>query len=585
MHETSYSMKVFSASTLPALLAAGLLLSGCSSLSQPDAPAAPAQPPSTSETETAADTPVTYGNFQQDTLYELLSAEIAGQRNRFDLALDNYLRQARSTRDAGISERALRVAEFLGNEPAALEMARLWVEVAPQDPEALRSAAIHLARTGRHEQAMDMMQRALELHGETHFDFLALAAADTDATTRNALLDSLERMNDRFPDNTQLVFARALLLQQANRNAEALALLEEHPHTDEAPPAILLHSRLVAEQDIEEATEILYRGLESFPDDTRLRLMLARTLVSEGNFADARTQYAKLARDNPDEPDLQLSLGLIELELGQASDAVIHLQNTLQLAPGNNTARYHLGNAYLAADRPEDALLTWQSIDSGTELLTSRVQMARLLLEQDRIAALQAQLQQDRDQHPQHGLALFQIEIEALLPNHPELAIQQANTALQAYPNDSNLLYSRAMLHEMLGNPRGLEEDLGNIIAREPDNAMALNALGYTLADRNERLDEALALIKRAAALDPSDPAIQDSLGWVYYRLGDLDRAEALLRDAYAAYPDQEVAAHLGEVLWRQGKEREARKIWREALEHSPDSQLIPATRDRLEAE
>ena len=585
MHETSYSMKVFSASTLPALLAAGLLLSGCSSLSQPDAPAAPAQPPSTSETETAADTPVTYGNFQQDTLYELLSAEIAGQRNRFDLALDNYLRQARRTRDAGISERALRVAEFLGNEPAALEMARLWVEVAPQDPEALRSAAIHLARTGRHEQAMDMMQRALEQHGETHFDFLALAAADTDATTRNALLDSLERMTERFPDNTQLVFARALLLQQANRNDEALALLEDHPHTDEAPPAILLHSRLVAEHDTEEATEILYRGLQRFPDDTRLRLMLARTLVSEGNFADARTQYAKLARDNPEEPDLQLSLGLIELELGEASDAVIHLQNTLQLAPGNNTARYHLGNAYLAADRPDDALLTWQSIDSGTELLTSRVQMARLLLEQDRIAALQAQLQQDRDQHPQHGLALFQIEIEALLPNHPELAIQQANTALQAYPNDSNLLYSRAMLHEMLGNPRGLEEDLGAIIAREPDNAMALNALGYTLADRNQRLDEALALIKRAAALDPSDPAIQDSLGWVYYRLGDLDRAEALLRDAYAAYPDQEVAAHLGEVLWRQGKEREAHRVWREALEHSPDSQLIPATRDRLEAE
>ena len=578
-------MKVFSASTLPALLAAGLLLSGCSSLSQPDAPAAPAQPPSTSETETAADTPVTYGNFQQDTLYELLSAEIAGQRNRFDLALDNYLRQARRTRDAGISERALRVAEFLGNEPAALEMARLWVEVAPQDPEALRSAAIHLARTGRHEQAMDMMQRALEQHGETHFDFLALAAADTDATTRNALLDSLERMTERFPDNTQLVFARALLLQQANRNDEALALLEDHPHTDEAPPAILLHSRLVAEHDTEEATEILYQGLQRFPDDTRLRLMLARTLVSEGNFADARTQYAKLARDNPNEPDLQLSLGLIELELGEASDAVIHLQNTLQLAPGNNTARYHLGNAYLAADRPDDALLTWQSIDSGTELLTSRVQMSRLLLEQDRIAALQAQLQQDRDQHPQHGLALFQIEIEALLPNHPELAIQQANTALQAYPNDSNLLYSRAMLHEMLGNPRGLEEDLGAIIAREPDNAMALNALGYTLADRNQRLDEALVLIKRAAALDPSDPAIQDSLGWVYYRLGDLDRAEALLRDAYAAYPDQEVAAHLGEVLWRQGKEREARRVWREALEHSPDSQLIPATRDRLEAE
>lgn len=574
-------MKVTFNPTLPTLLIA-LTLGGCSVLDQANAPANPAQP--AAETAPPA-APTVYGQFRQDTLLDLLTAEIAGQRNRFDIALDNYLKQARSTRDPGITERAVRVAEFLGNEEAANEMTALWVEIAPQDPEALRSAAIHLARANQHEQAMDMMQRALDLHGETHFDFLALAAAQTDPQTRNALLTSLKQMQERHPDNAQLVFARALLLQQADRSEEALALLESHPRSNEVAPIILLQSRLLAEQDTKSAEDLLYSGLELFPDDVRLRLMLARLLVSDGNFKDARVQYQKLASDNPDDADLQLSLGLIDLELGNAEEAVTHLQHTLQLAPGNNTARYHLGSAYLAAGRGEDAMLTWQSIDSGTELLTSRVQIAQLLLDQHRITALQAQFQQDRDQHPQHGLTLFQIEIEALMGAHPELAMAQTNTALQAYPQDTSLLYSRAMLHAQLDNLRGVEEDLGAIIEQEPNNAMALNALGYTLADHNVQLDRALALITRAAELAPDDPAIQDSLGWVHFRLGNLDRAEDLLRAAYEAYPDQEVAAHLGEVLWRQGSKREARKVWREALKLDPESALIPSTRDRLEAE
>ena len=575
-------MKATLIPSLPALLFAGLLLGGCSTLDQAGAPAdsTPQKPETASQPE-----PTVYGQFRQDTLFDLLTAEIAGQRNRFDIALDNYLKQARSTRDPGVTERAVRVAEFLGNEQAANEMTQLWVEIAPQDPEALRSAAIHLARAGRHEQAMDMMQRALDLHGETHFDFLALAAAQTDPQTRNALLTSLRQMQERHPDNAQLVFARALLLQQADRPEDALQLLEEQPRGNEVPPIILLHSRLLAEQDPDRAEALLYDSLERFPDEVRLRLMLARLLVSKGNFRDARVQYMKLAADNPDDADLQLSLGLIELELEQAQDAVIHLQHTLQLAPGNNTARYHLGNAYLAAGRTDDALLTWQSIDSGNELLTSRVQIARLLLEQNRIKALQAQFQQDRDQHPQHGLTLFQIEIEALMPDHPELAMAQVNAALQAYPQDSGLLYSRAMLHEQLGNLRGLQEDLGSIIEQEPNNAMALNALGYTLADHNIELNRALSLITRAAELAPDDPAIKDSLGWVHYRLGNLELAETLLREAYDAFPDQEVAAHLGEVLWRQGKERQARRIWRDALKLDPQSPLIPETRERLEAE
>ena len=555
------------------------MLGGCTALSKPE----PASAPPAKVVEAPAE-PIEYGQFRQDTLFDLLTAEIAGQRNRFDIALENYLRQARETRDPGVTERAMRVAEFLGAEEPALDMAQLWVELDSSNPEALRSAAVHLARTGQHEQAMNMMQRALDLHGETHFDFLALAAAESDEPTRDALLESLSQMLERHPDNTQLVFAKALLLQQAGRQDEALQLLEQHPGSDEAPAAILLHSRLVVTEDPKRAEQILYRGLESFPDDTRMRLLLARMLVTSGDYRGASTQYAKLVQDNPEDPDLRLSLGLIYLELGDNPEAIDQLQQLLLLTPDNSTARYHLGNAQLAAGQSEAALKTWQGVDSGNELLTSRLQISQLLVEQGKLDTLSSQLKRDREDYPQHGLTFYQIEIEALAAQ-PEEAMQRTNAALQAYPMESSLLYTRAMLSDQLGDLKGTEDDLRSILDREPDNAMALNALGYTLADRNERLDEALAMLQRAAELEPGDPAVRDSLGWVHYRLGNLQRAEQLLRGAFAEFPDQEVAAHLGEVLWRLGNKKEARKVWKQGLQQSPDSTLIPATRNRLEAE
>jgi Flp pilus assembly protein TadD len=138
------------------------------------------------------------------------------------------------------------------------------------------------------------------------------------------------------------------------------------------------------------------------------------------------------------------------------------------------------------------------------------------------------------------------------------------------------------MLAEKRGDLALLESDLRFILEREPDNAMALNALGYTLADRTTRFSEAKALIEQAHQLDPNDPAIIDSLGWVNYRLGNLTEAERLLRKALKQFPDQEVAAHLGEVLWAQGKQKEARQVWRDALKAQPDSKILRSTLQRL---
>jgi tetratricopeptide (TPR) repeat protein len=191
-------------------------------------------------------------------------------------------------------------------------------------------------------------------------------------------------------------------------------------------------------------------------------------------------------------------------------------------------------------------------------------------------------LASSRDSQPDYALQLYLIEIESLSKQQRfDAAWQRMAEALEQFPEDLNLIYTRAMLAEKRGNLAGLEQDLRFIIEREPDNAMALNALGYTLADRTTRYAEAHELIARAYELNPDDPAILDSLGWVNYRMGNLAEAEKLLRQALERMPDHEVAAHLGEVLWVSGQQDAARKVWRQALSETPDSSVLQETLKR----
>ena len=571
----------FISSTL--VLAFSLLVGGCAiNGSIPD----PASTPAPAAIDAApGEESIVYGQFSADTLYALLTAEIAGQRNRFDVALNNYLEQAVATRDTGIIERAMEISEFLGAHQQALDMALLWTEVAPNDPSALRSAALQLARAGQHKDAMHAMQQVLLLEDDTHFDLLALAALQADSATRQGLLENLRALLQRHPGDPQLGFAAALLLQEDQRPQEALALLEEHTREHRTSASVILQSRLYAGLGKQEqAITVLQQGVSEFPDDQRLRMLLARMLVSTEDYSGAIQHFRELARQNPDDSEIHLALALVELESGNTEAAITELLWLLEQDPENASTAYHLGQAYEQAGQMDKAFSTWQTIKAGDEYMPARLRITRLLLEQQRMEELATFMQNERNRHPQRALELYLLEIEALMSNHTEQAMQRVNEALAQFEMNINLLYTRAILSERLGDPAALETDLRSILQREPENAMALNALGYTLADRNERLEEALQLIEQAHKLKPEDPAIIDSLGWVHFRLGNIELAEELLRRAFAAFPDPEVAAHLGEVLWQQGKHREARTIWNEAAEDADDTSLIDATRERLKA-
>lgn len=564
---------------LYALLISPLLLSGCQAWhAQQPAPQAPA------ETASTAPPAKRYAPLDQDTTYRLLSAELAGQRGRFDIALGNYVQEAKASRDPGVAERAFQIADYLGARQVALDSALIWADAAPESLSAQRAAAIELARAGRFSEALPRMERILEHKGKSPFDFLALAASETDEATRAGLLQSFDQLLEKHPNTPQLIFGKALLLQQENQPEAALALLESLPEADQKVAPLLLRSRILHSlKRPKEALAPLERGLARFPNDQRLQLEHARLLVEAGQLERAQSEFAALLQAAPEDDDLRLSLALLYLENRAYDEARVYLQELIEREAHADIAHFNLARTFEAQNEPDSALAEYRQVGPGKEFLPAQLRYSALMLDAGKAPELHLYLTAMRSSQPDLAIQLYLIESE-VLAEHGLLkeSAQVLEQALGEHPDDLNLHYSRAMLAEKRGDIAGLERDLRFIINQEPNNAMALNALGYTLADRTERFAEALALIEQARQINPNDPAIADSLGWVHFRLGQLDKAEELLRDAYARYPDAEVAAHYGEVLWVQGKERKARKIWKEAQEAAPGNAILKATVKRL---
>ncbi len=564
------------------VFSAVLLLGGCQSFMQ----SAPDSGPPVEEATpaTAKASPSEYGSFSSDTLYALLVAELAGQRNRFDIALGNYVQQANATQDAGVAERGFRIAEYLGADQAALDTALIWANNAPENLDAQRAAAVQLARAGRYEESLAFMEKVLQGQGDTHFDFLALSAAETDPDTRTGLLKSFDQLLAKHPDNPQLKFGKAVLLQQDGHPEEALALLEEQPAREQEIPSILLQARLL--QILErskEALPLLEKSLRQHPEDKRLRLTYARLLVEQDRLDEAMGEFATLVQQHPGDDDLRFSMALVCLEAQAWREAIVYLEELIERGSHLDAANFNLGRAYRELGQQEKALAAFAKVGPGNEYLPAKLMQAELLFSLGRNQDASQLLASAREEQPDYAIQLYLIEIEALSnQGQTEAAWQRAEQALEQFPEDLNLLYTRAMIAEKRGDLAQLEQDLRFIIEREPDNAMAINALGYTLADRTTRYDEALALIQQAYQINPDDAAILDSLGWVNYRMSNLEEAETQLRKAYQRFADHEIAAHLGEVLWTAGEQREARRIWGEALKQQPDSEVLHETIKRL---
>ena len=539
------------------------------------------------EQPVAAEEPV-YRPIPAPTLYSLLVAEIAGQRQRYDISLYNYLDQARKTNDPAVAERALRIAQFVGSVPHAVEAAGLWLESDPENP-AAQQAAAHLAiEQRRYSEAMVHLEKLLQLTGISQFDYLAATTGSVGVEEQRAVLNDLEIYSERYPTDATLWYARAILEQNLNQFDTAIEHIDYALKLDpeQVSAAVQKGRILAATGQNEAAVKWLDKVQKKHPDNKPAAVLHAKLLLQDHSIEEARDAFLEVNERFPDDSSVILSLGLIEEELGNIPAAREHLLMLVERQQYLNEAHFYLGRIAENEKDPELAISHYEQVTESREFLPSHLNASRLISDEQGLNAARVYLNDMRRAYPKENTNLTRIEVELLSKDgEKEEAMNLISHALATEPNNTDLLYTRAMLAEQLENFDLLESDLRYLIKLEPNHSEALNALGYSLADRTDRFDEALPLIQRALELAPNNPAIIDSLGWLYFRQGNIKDAGPLLARAFELMEDHEIAAHYGEYLWAIGEQDEAWKIWKQGLKQRPDSSIIKRTLERLNLE
>ncbi len=562
----------------------GLTLAGCASLTGTEEAPAPGEKAAT-ETKTEPQLPVEYADFEPETLYLLLSAEIAAQRGRYDITLVNYLKAAKQSRDQAVIERAMRIAQSLNGDNAQKQLAELWLEIDPDNLQAHRISAIQAVKGNDLQTAIHHMERIMDQGGDADFDSLAAMAANLPPEQQQELLALYKEMSGRHPDTPELEYSIALLLKGTGQPQEALdrlePLLEENANFQ---PAIILKGDLLYQTDQKSsALDYLLTNTRRFPGNRQMGTLYGRMLINEGELQAAQDEFARLVKRYPETPGLRLSHALVALENGQTDLAREELTKLAEQGHHTSEANYYLGRIEDQAGNTEQAIGYYQSVEQGNYYFPALARASSLLAENGRLEDAIDRIRRLREANPRQAENFWLLEVNLLLDQEQQKeALSTATEALEEHPENIEIRYARAMLYDGIGQTADAEADLRQIIEQEPENAVALNALGYILTTRTDRLREARGYIEKALQLDPDNPAILDSMGWVLFLEGQIEPSLDYLSRAWAAFPDPEVAAHYGEALWMNGAEEQARIIWQEGLEQDSDHEVLRETIDRL---
>lgn len=521
--------------------------------------------------------------FPAESVYPLLVAEFAIRRQDYQTALDNYLEQSSILEDSGIASHTTHLAQFMQKDAQSLRAAQLWLEQEPDNLEAHNTAATLLARSRRPVQALPHMSFVARSGKQANFPLLLQGFDQIAATDQSQLVQGLNELALEFPEDPALLLTLALVNTEFKQYEQALGRLDSlfkvEPYQHQA---LLLEARILTQTEAKKPFARIKRTLKTNPEDSRLRLEFARLLTNIDIDA-AREQFEVLSLQSPDDADLLLSLALINREIGDNVVAVTYLEQILATDKRTDEAHYYLGRIAEEEKQLQQALANYMQIGDSRQYLAANQRIGQILVSEGQLEDSHSWFVQQRQRVPSRSEQLFGIEAEALSSEGAlQASLEVLNAGIDAYPDSASLRYARSMLGQQQSDIAMMEADLRAILARDPNNATALNALGYTLADQTDRLDEAHSLISRALELDPAEPAILDSMGWVLFRKGEIDQSIDYLTRAYAAFPDPEVAAHLGEVLWMNGDTEKARQIWQGALLKAPNHSVLQETLLRL---
>lgn len=522
--------------------------------------------------------------------FQIMAGEMAAGRDQPGAAAQAFVEALKLRADPALAARATQLALIAGDATLAQDAARRWLDIEPTNMDPREVLARLALRGGDVETVYAQSLEIVRGHaggpaeGFRHVALLLSAEPGQGA----AVLGVLDRLGAQYPDLAGAHYARALAalrfdaLDVAERSArEALRLEPKSNDYLLLLIGVLVRTDQLAEADSTAAT--LLRKAKKNEDRAEIRLTYARLLLDAGRRDHARAQLQAMLKDDPANRDARYALGVMAITDRQLDEARALFEPLAQDAERGGDAHYQLGRiAELQRDWPR-ALEHYRAVKAGNQAVDAAVRQAAVLARLNRVQEGRQLLEQLRRQFPPLGQRLILAEAEMLMDlGYNQDALTVYNRALEGQGDEEGLLYGRSLVFERMGRFPEAEADLRKILVTDPDNARALNALGYMLTVNTARLDEARRLIESALKQEPDDAAIIDSMGWVLFKLGEREQARGYLQKAFDKAGDPEISAHLGEVLWSLGEREKARQVWDQGLARDPEHPVLRQTIERL---
>ncbi|MBT8120300.1 MAG: tetratricopeptide repeat protein [Gammaproteobacteria bacterium] len=523
-----------------------------------------------------------------DMLYNLLAAEFAGNSGDVEASLDFYREAAKSVDDSRIAARTAYIALYGENYEETLKALDRWRELEPEAIDLSRMYAVTYLKLEQPEKAVPYIEDLLsDYHDSPADEAMAVKQLLSKEASNEVAYVVLQKLNEKNSENKHLLVLQSRYAAQLEHYDQALALLDQVLVMDPSLHEVLLiKARILSAQGKnDEATLLIKQVVDELPDNNVLRLQYARMLVEQQKMLEATEQYAILQKNLPDDGEISLSLALLYIETKQLDRAVEVLEHLVEIDKKVPIANYYLGRIAQNQGDEKQAISYYLGVKTGEYSYDAQLRIGILLAvlgkPDDGLAKLEALAEEQTSWALRVKSYLAQGEILRVEKRFEE-GVEMYSRALQQKRDDTTLLYARGLMAEKVDRLDMTEADLRKVISKEPDNADALNALGYTLADRTSRYKEAQEYIKRAAELVPDDPAILDSLGWVSYRLGEMDEALRWLAKAFEKLEDAEIAAHYGEVLWKTNQKDKAREVWNKGKKQNAENPVLIETLKRI---
>ena len=525
-------------------------------------------------------------SIEPDVLYILLTAELAGQRGQYDIALEGYLLAAKKTKDPRFSERAVMIAMYIKDNSRTNEALSLWLTQDPKNQSARKIATLMALRSGDKALALTHLNALLDFDQATFEGVLLEITTVLEKEEKQALVsDALDAMLIQHPNLAEIYFIQSLLaIQNKDRDLAEAKIKQALKYRPDWDKALLCQAQIaIYAGDLSEASALLKKALVKYPNNLKMSKMLAQVFIKDEHYKEALDLYHKMISNNPSDVESQFAEGLIYLQLNQEDEA----EGVFKKLEGQDEWKYqadfYLGKIKEKQGSYKKALEFYDKVSDGAFVFDASLSAISLLQRDKQVNEANARLSALQSKFPKQivRLTLIQAELFSQQKNY-EKSFEILSKALAENSNQKEYLYARALIAEHLGKLDVVEGDLNKILAIEPDNVETLNALGYSLLNNPSRYVDAEKFLKKALSWSPNEAVIIDSYGWLQFKLGNFSGALNYLQQAYDKQKEPEIAAHLAEVMWVSGKRDEAEKLVSRLIRENPADEYLKDVEKRI---